>query len=450
MGVNSAKHQAFGVLPAFLACVAFADLFKHLPKTLVLACGLCLTAPLKVEALETTAPIGFLFVLDPDLEVGTLQKPAAASGSISTGQLASGTILFEKAADQPFAPGSLAKIMAAATVFDAIKQGALRESQICRVSVHAWRTGGAPAGRTTMFAEVKSEIPVADLLRGLVIHNANDAAIALAECIDGSESAFAKRMTSVARRIGMMDSVFVNPTGFEPETSPGANTEATDTQQPPEAWAHTTARDMARLALYLLRHHARQFGMFSEESFTWNNIYQRNKNPLLGDVRGLDGLGAGQSEKDGYSGLGTVLRDGLRFVAVTAGTPSAAARSATLKGLIDDALEVFANKRLFEAGDLVAEARVFGGLDETVALAPTRPVEVLLPRAGTLDYRIRVVYSGPLKAPVKAGTPVGELRVIGANGIVHRQPVVTQNDVARGDLQVRALSTLKEYLFGWF
>lgn len=395
------------------------------------------------RALETSAPIAFLFIYDPGL--------AESSAAISPGDgassdfLSAGTVLYSKAADQPFSPGSIAKVMTAATVFDAINRGDLRESQTCQVSVHAWRTGGAPSGRTTMFAEVKSFISIADLLKGLIIQNANDAAIALAECIDGSEEAFARRMTTFAHQIGMQNSTFVNPTGYDPKKPEEA---APETK--PQVWGQSTARDLVRLAIYLYERQPQTFKLFSASDFVWNGIFQRNKNPLIGDVRGLDGLAAGQSDRDGYSGLAAIERQGRRYFAVVAGEQSAKQRGLALEDLMDGALKEFSNRRLFEAGEQVAQARVFGGVEGNVPLAPTSPVDVLLPRIDTLDYRIRVVYSGPLKAPVEKGQTVGELRVVGSKGVVHRQPLITTAAVARGDMPTRALSTLREVLFGWY
>ncbi|KZM49172.1 penicillin-binding protein [Labrenzia sp. OB1] len=365
-------------------------------------------APLSAaEAIATRAPKAFLY------------EPA------------SGTILYAKAPDQPFAPGSLTKVMTAATVFQALTDGEMKPDQLCTVSEHAWRTGGAPSGRSTMFAAIKSEIAVEDLLKGLLVHNANDAAIVLAECLDGSEDAFADRMTRLARSIGMTNSQFANPTGHE--SQPG----------------RTTVRDQTRLAEYILEIHPQHYRLFSLPEFTWNKIFQRNKNPLLGEIRNLDGLGGGTDPTDGFAGLGSVERNGRRVIASVAGLTSDKHRLQTLQEVIEGAWEFFAVQTLFSSGDVVAEGRVFGGTSSSVPLVARKDIDVLLARGGTLDYRIRVVYEGPLVAPLEEGRPAGELQVIGKDGIVYRAPLVTGASVAQGTLFGRAVDGLQELLFGW-
>ncbi|WP_209011570.1 D-alanyl-D-alanine carboxypeptidase family protein [Roseibium aggregatum] len=373
-----------------------------------MAGGFILPVPVAhAETLKTSAPMAYLF--EPE----------------------SKTILFAKEADKPFEPGSLAKVMTAATVFAALSEGEIFPHTKCRISEHAWRTGGAPAGGTTMFAAIKSEIEVLDLLQGLIVQNGNDSAIALAECLDGSEAKFAERMTALARQIGMTGSRFANPTGYESEVS------------------QTTVRDMVRLADYILEHHRAYYPMFSQPDFTWNKIFQRNKDPLLGEIRGQDGLGAGQSEKDGYAALASVERDGRRVIAAVAGLPSDKARLAAAKEVIEGSWEYFGISKLYSRGETITNARVFGGTRSDVPLVASEDVSVLLPRGTTLDYRLRVVYSGPLKAPVSAGTAAGELRVIGENGIVYRAPLETGAAVPEGNMQEKALDGLMELLFGW-
>ena len=343
----------------------------------------------------------------------------------------SGTILFSKAPDETFAPGSLTKVMTAATVFKLLQDGDLSLDQTCKVSEHAWRTGGAPSRRSTMFAAIKSDIAVEDLLKGLLVHNANDAAIVLAECIDGSEDVFANRMTELAQEIGMNNSRFANATGFEDQPSA------------------TTVYDQAKLAEYILENHGTYYPLFSLPEFTWNKIFQRNKNPLLGEIRNLDGLGGGNDPDDGYSGLGSVDRNGRRVIAAVAGLTSDKHRLQTMKEVFSGAWEFFAIQTIFPAGNPVAEGRVFGGTKSTVPLVSKQDVDVLLARGGNLDYRIRVVYQGPLKAPISKGQEVGEVQVVGKEGTVYRAPLVTGEDVGKGGTISRALDGLQELLFGW-
>lgn len=343
----------------------------------------------------------------------------------------SGTMLFAKDADAPFAPGSLVKVMTAATIFKALADGEMTAGQLCKVSEHAWRTGGAPSRTSTMFAAIKSEISVEDLLKGLLVHNANDAAIVLAECLDGSEAAFADRMNGLASEIRMTNSRFRNPTGFE------------------KARSTTTVRDQVKLAEYILEQHPDFYPMFAIPEFTWNRIFQRNKNPLLGEIRNLDGLGGGSDTEDGFSGLGSIDRNGRRIIAAVAGLKSDSHRLQTLKDVFEGTWEFFAVQTIYKKGDTVAEGRVFGGTSGAVPLVAATDIEVFLPRGTTLDYRLRVVYEGPLLAPIEAGTAAGELRVLGRDGIVHRAPLLTGESVPEGGLTGRALDGLQELLFGW-
>lgn len=359
------------------------------------------------ETIVTKAPMAFLY------------EPATE------------TILFAKEPDKAFAPGSLAKVMTAATVFQLLKDGELTREQLCKVSEHAWRTGGAPSRRSTMFAAIKSEIAVEDLLKGLLVHNANDAAIVLAECVDGSEEAFAVRMSELAQSIGMTNSVFANPTGYEDKPS------------------KTTVHDQAKLAEFVIENHPELYELFSIPEFTWNKIFQRNKNPLLGEIRNLDGLGGGNTSEDGYSGLGSVDRNGRRVIAAVAGLTSDKHRLQTLKEVFSGAWEYFTVQTIYSAGDVIADGRVYGGAESTVPLVSNKDVDVLLARGDTLEYRIRVVYQGPLKAPVAEGTVAGEIRVIGKTGIVYRAPLVTGGSVPEGDLIDRAVDGVQELLFGW-
>ncbi|MEH0073170.1 D-alanyl-D-alanine carboxypeptidase family protein [Pannonibacter sp. Pt2] len=344
----------------------------------------------------------------------------------------SNTLLYAKAPDQPFEPGSLAKVMTAAAVFDALKAGEVTPETLYTVSEHAWRTGGAPSRGATMFASVKSQIAISDLLQGLIVHNANDAAIVLAEGLAGSEEAFAERMNALATRLGMKNTHFANPTGYP---APGAK---------------VTARDLSLLAGYILSEHKDRYGLFSQPEFTWNNIFQRAKNPFLGNVTGLDGLGAGQSEPGGFSGLVSVERDGRRVIAALSGLPSDKARLASVKDLVEGAWDAFTLNRLFDAGAQVASARVFGGTAGEVPLVAAQNVDVLLPNGGTMNYRLRAVYEGPLIAPVEKGALAGEIRVLGPDdAVVYRAPLLTGSDIREGTLSQRAMNGVRQLLFGW-
>ena len=191
--------------------------------------------------------------------------------------------------------------MTMAVVFDALKAGEVTLDTEYQISEHAWRTGGAPAGGSTMFAEIHSHIRLEDLIRGVIIQSGNDAAIAIAEGMSGSEQGFAARMNAKARELGLTHSHFTNPSGlYEPEMK-------------------VTVRDLAKIARYLIRAHPNYYKYYGEEEFTWNDIRQRNRNPLLRRNIGADGLKTGYVKESGYGIVGSAVRDGQRLVVVVGG-----------------------------------------------------------------------------------------------------------------------------------
>ena len=382
-----------------------------------------------VVALALCAALALL-VPSPGARAQEADKPDTTASVLI--DLSTGTLLAAKNPDLVFAPGSTAKLMTAAVVFDAIDKGEISEDTLYRVSEHAWRTGGAPARVTTMFAALKSEVPVIDLLKGLLVQNANDAAIILAEGLSGGEAAFVERMNALAGRIGMAATRFTSPTGHD------------------DSAAHTSARDLSRLAIWLLTSHPERLDLFTLPDFTWNGIFQRNKNPLIGAIADLDGFVAGESEKAGFNAVGTMERDRRRLVGVVAGHPSADAREEALRDLFDSLAKDYEDVVLYSAREEIARARVFGGLADDVGLESRDDVELLLPRGDKHAYRLRVVYEGPLRAPVENGAVVGELRVLKDNTVVHRAPLRTRKAVAAGTVTDRAGDALRETLFGWW
>ena len=216
----------------------------------------------------------------------------------------SGTVLFQKEADTPIEPASMAKLMTVAVVLDMIDRGALDLSDQFFISEHAWRTGGAPSGGSTMFAELGSQISVDDLLHSVIIQSGNDAAIALAEGIAGSEAAFAAIMNEFALDIGLESSHFTNASGL------------------PDPDMRVTARDLANLARYIIREFPDYYPVFSVEQFTWNGINQSNRNGLLDLGIGVDGLKTGHTESAGYGIVVSTTEGGRRLVGVLHGMDS--------------------------------------------------------------------------------------------------------------------------------
>lgn len=344
----------------------------------------------------------------------------------------SGTTLYAKAADEAFAPANFTKLVTAAVVFDAIARGEIAEGDAFLVSEHAWRTGGAPARVTTMFAKVNSRVPVGDLLRGLTVHYANDAAIALAEGLAGSEAAFAERMNALAAEIGMTGSLFVNPTGYA------------------DADARTTLDDLARLVDYLRERHAGFYALYALGEFEWNGILQTNKTSLVRELAGVEGLMLAYDEAAGFGGAISAVRDGRRVLVLASGFRSENDRDRQVRALLDAAFSEFVEVTLFPPGAEVSTVRVFGGRDARVAVTGAGAVRVTLPRDGRDDFRARVVYQGPVPAPIDRGQEVAALEIRIDDRVVQSVPLVAAEPVPVGDLPARARDGLMELLFGWW
>lgn len=335
-------------------------------------------------------------------------------------------VLYAKAPDAPMIPASLAKLMTAAVVFEEIKAGRLSLDDTFVISENAWRRGGAPSGGSTMFAVVNSRVSVADLLRGLIVQSGNDAAIALAEGIAGTEENFARLMNERAKAIGLRSSTFRNATGYS------------DPEQ------RTTARDLAVLSLYLIENFPDLYPIFGEREFTWNKIRQQNRNPLLAMEIGADGLKTGNLPESGYGLVGSAVRDGRRLVVVLNGLRNARDRANEGRKLLEWGFNNFETREIFKVGEVISEAQVYGGARGRVPLVAREPVRVLVPRGASDRLDVKVVYRGPLKAPVAAGTQVAELRVTRDEVDALVLPLYTGEAVESGSLSQRAFDALFE------
>ncbi|WP_246723604.1 D-alanyl-D-alanine carboxypeptidase family protein [Rhizobium sp. ARZ01] len=342
-----------------------------------------------------------------------------------------GTILFSRKEDEPVTAASLAKVMTLAVVFRALKEGEITPDASYPVSENAWRTGGAPSRTATMFAALKSQIRVEDLVRGVAVQAANDACIILAEGMSGSEAAFAARMNKEARALELTQSNFANSTGL------------------PAPGNRVSMRDLVTLAQHLQQTYPDFYRYYAEPEFEWNKIKQRNRNPLVGLNIGADGLVMGFAEDAGYGLAASVERNGRRLFLAMSGLSSDKERLDEARRVIDWGMSSFASKTLFKAGETVAEASVYGGLPGHVALVTPKDVDVLLPIDNAERLSARVVYSWPLRAPVATGQKVGVLRIWNGDRFLREVPLETAAPVEVGTLSSRALDALKELLFFW-
>jgi D-alanyl-D-alanine carboxypeptidase (penicillin-binding protein 5/6) len=342
-----------------------------------------------------------------------------------------GTVLFSKEPDKPMAPASLAKLMTMEVVFNAIKSGRYKLDDTFAVSENAWRTGGAASRASTMFAAVKSQIRIEDLIQGVTVQLANDGCIVLAEGMAGSEANFALQMTERAREIGLQKSTFVNSTGLP---APGQT---------------TTVRELATLGLHIWRTYPEFYRYYSLPEFNWNKILQRNRNPLITMDIGADGMAAGFTEGEGFAIVGSVNREGRRLFAAMAGLASDRERSEEARKLLDWGMRSFEKSEIFAANEPVGEAQVFGGTNSHVALVAQKPISLFLPISNRERLVARIVYDGPVAAPIAKGTPIGSLKVWIGDTLSQETPLYAAEAVEVGSLQSRALDAVKELAVGW-
>ena len=342
----------------------------------------------------------------------------------------SGTVLFERAADTPNFPPSVAKIMAMAVVFREIEEGRLSLDTEFKVSEYAWRRGGAPSGGATMFAGLNTSIKVSDLLRGAIIPSGNDATIILAEGIAGNELGFSVKMNEEAKRIGLANSSFNNSNGLS------------DPDQ------KTTARDLAKLAGFIIRNYPDLYKIYSEPDFLWNKIRQNNRNPLLGMSLGADGFQTGYLKEAGFNLVGSAVQGDQRLIVVIMGSKSEKERAEDARKLLEWGFRSFESRALFEPGQIVGEAMLYGGMSGGVPLTGTGPIKLLVPRNGDERVTARIRYEGPIHAPVQKGVELARLEVSRGDQIALEVPLVAAESVAEGPLWRRAVDGAYELVVG--
>jgi D-alanyl-D-alanine carboxypeptidase (penicillin-binding protein 5/6) len=343
-----------------------------------------------------------------------------------------GSVLYQRDPDKLIFPASLAKLMTAEYVFHQLKVGKISLTDEFPVSEYAWRTGGAPSHSSTMYAAIHSKVPVADLLRGMIIESGNDACIVLAEALAGNEAAFAGKLTERAREIGLEKSVFANSNGL------------------PNPDTHVTTRELAILARHIILEYPEFYPIFGEPEFTWNKIRQFNRNPLLKMSIGADGLKTGFTKEAGYGLVGSAVQNGLRLIVVVNGEKNAKERADDAKKLLEWGFRSFEQRILFAADDAIGTAKVYGGADSKVPLIADRRIRVMMPKAGTERLVARIAYTGPVPAPVKKGQPIGALKVWRGDNLILIQPLRAAEDVGKGTLTQRAFDAVTEMAIALF
>jgi D-alanyl-D-alanine carboxypeptidase (penicillin-binding protein 5/6) len=322
--------------------------------------------------------------------------------------------------------------MTTEVVFNEIKQGRIKTDDEYTVSEDAWRRGGAPSHTSSMFAPIHSKVRIEDLLHGAIVMSGNDACITLAEGIAGNEPAFVRMMNDRARELRLTKSYFTNSTGL------------------PDPAQKVSVRDLARLARHIIRTYPEFYPIFGEHEFTWNKIRQQNRNPLLTMNLGADGLKTGFTNDGGYGLVGSTVQNGTRLLVVVNGLKTAKDRGDEAKKLIEFGYRGFEAKPLFEAGQVVGSARLFGGASGSVPLVGQGPISVLVPKNATERLTAKIVYSGPVPAPVTRGQQIANLNVYRGDLLIAETPLFAADDVGRGGLTRRAFDAATELVIGLF
>lgn len=336
-----------------------------------------------------------------------------------------GTILYQKNADAPTEPSSMTKLMTVYLLFEKLASGTLTLEDTLPVSEKAWRKGGSK-----MFVEVGDSVMVEDLLRGIVVQSGNDASIVVAEGLSGSEGEFGDLMTQRARELGMNDTTFRNSSGW------------------PEEGHVTTVTDLALLASRTIRDFPQYYHYYAETEFTYNDIHQTNRNPLLYSGVGADGLKTGYTRAAGYGLTASAVRGDRRLVLAVNGFESATARARESQAIIEWGFREYDAYHLLGAGDEVGTARVWLGDSDTVPLVLADDLVVTLPRASRDSLAVRIIYEGPVPAPIEEGQEIARLVIEAPDLNTVEKPLLAGHDVGKPSLLLRMATVLGYLIFG--
>jgi len=350
----------------------------------------------------------------------TLTPPPVAARAYYLLDTLSGQALAAQSEEDRFEPASLTKLMTAYIVFSAIRDGKLSVSSAATVSERAWKTGGS-----RMFIEPRKPVTVADLLRGMIVQSGNDATIALAEAVAGTEETFAQLMNREAARLGLRNSHFMNATGL-----PAAN-------------HYATARDMAMLAAALIRDFPAQYALYSQKEFTWNGITQANRNRLLWIDPSVDGVKTGFTEAAGYCLIASARRDDRRLVSVVMGAQTDALRMSENQKLLNFGFLAYDTQRLYRKGEVVASPEIFKGTRATIQLGFDRDVWLTLPRDRFQGMKAQLRTEQPYVAPYSKGQKAGIMKFVRDNASVAEIAVVALEDVPAAGFLSRGWDTIR-------
>ena len=354
--------------------------------------------------------------------VPTPPAPDLDAGSYIVIDSQSGDVIAQKNADQRMQPASLTKLMTSYVVFAALKDGRVKLDDPVTISEDAWRTGGS---RT--FVKVGSQVPVIDLIKGMIVQSGNDATVALSERVGGTRQGFVQLMNEYAQRLGLKSSHFADVDGL------------------PDPQHYTTARDLATVANALIRDFPEYYYIFGMKDFTWNHIKQPNRNGLLWSDPSVDGLKTGHTDEAGYCLIASARRNGTRLVSVVLDAPKWHSREADSEALLNYGFNFFQTEKVATAHAAILKPRVYESASGYAAVGTLSDLYVTLPRGQAAGITTNSVLTKTrLIAPIAAGTVVGELTVTDGNGqVVGREPLVTLEAVPTGGLLTRTMDGMR-------
>lgn len=345
---------------------------------------------------------------------------------------ASGNVLVENNGDERLPPASLTKLMTAYIATLEIRNGKIGEQDMVTISEHAWRTGGAASGGSTMFLPVNSQATVDDLLHGIIIQSGNDASIAIAEHIAGSEDAFADMMNATAERLGMKNSHFMNSTGL------------------PHPEHYSSAHDMAILARAIINEDADHYAIYSQKEFLWNNIKQPNRNLLLWRDRTVDGLKTGHTNEAGFCLVASAVRDGARMITSVFGTDSESSRAAETQKLLTYGFRFFETRTFYQKGAELAQAPVWKGQASQVKAGLAQDLTLTLPKGQLEKLQASMTLNPQIIAPIAQGDVIGKVEVKMGDQVVHSADLVALEAVEEGGFFRSLWDSIRLFFYGLF
>jgi D-alanyl-D-alanine carboxypeptidase (penicillin-binding protein 5/6) len=334
-------------------------------------------------------------------------------------------VLYEKNSRKKIYPASMSKLMTLYVLFDYLEKNIISLDEKIFISENAWRKGGAVSESSTMFAEVSSYISVENIIRGIVIQSGNDACIAISEAISGSEEIFADEMNSYAKKIGMNDTNFVNSTGLHNDNH------------------YSTPLDMTILAKSLMKDFPNFYHYFSERNFTWNGIFQPNRNNLLGNNLGIDGLKTGKTSQSGYSMIVSSEKENVRLIGIVSGLSSKDSRTMEMKKLINYGQKSFRKYKLFTNRDIIKEVKVWGGKKINLNMLVSEDINLLLNIRTKRNLNAKILFNEPIIAPIKEDQIIGKLILYNDEEEIMNSNLISSENIERNNIFVRTFQKIR-------